>query len=154
MKQVKGNSMVSIYKSDDAYFSILKIVKCLLLTSFVFCPIYWLIQSTNVEMFGYISTYIILFASTLLSDVIASIVKPDKIITEDVFFAAIKSKLYWTFIPQIISAIVVGIVCVFFLVIIYDENTNLDKTISIQKTKQINNKFTESNESTESNIGN
>ncbi len=146
--------MVSIYKSDDAYFSILKIVKCLLLTSFVFCPIYWLIQSTNVEMFGYISTYIILFASTLLSDVIASIVKPDKIITEDGFFAAIKSKLYWTFIPQIISAIVVGIVCVFFLVIIYDENTNLDKTISIQKTKQINNKFTESNESTESNIGN
>ena len=154
MKQVKGNSMVSIYKSDDAYFSILKIVKCLLLTSFVFCPIYCLIQSTNVEMFGYISTYIILFASTLLSDVIASIVKPDKIITEDGFFAAIKSKLYWTFIPQIISAIVVGIVCVFFLVIIYDENTNLDKTISIQKTKQINNKFTESNESTESNIGN
>ena len=145
--------MVSIYKSDDAYFSILKIVKCLLLTSFVFCPIYWLIQSTNVEMFGYISSYIILFASTLLSDVIASIVKPDKIITEDGFFAAIKSKLYWTFIPQIISAIV-GIVCVFFLVIIYDENTNLDKTISIQKTKQINNKFTESNESTESNIGN
>lgn len=44
-----------------------------------------------------------------------------------------------------------GIVCVFFLAIIYNENTNLDKTISIQKTKQINNKVTESNGSTESN---
>lgn len=152
MKQGKVKAMVSIYKSDDdSYFSILKIVKCLLLASFVFSLIYWLIQSANVEMFDYILTYIILFAGTLLSDVIASVVKPDKIIIEDGFFAVIKSKLYWTFIPQIISAIVVGIVCVFFLAIIYNENTNLDKTISIQKTKQINNKVTESNESTESN---